>query len=223
MAVTYQTKEGNMEFLSKLGISSTLQDKLTAENIVVKLGVYDMTLTHTPTGACANVKMAVSANEVMKGFVPAPVLTAVRGAVVSLIEDLLKTIGGDGGNQLSVGGVMGGPRVPLNQATLLYQPVRGTDGTSRYFVVAIHDRFKVAARIINETVSVRVEGNFQEGDDANFDNVGLGQKTSGHWSGHYQLGPHVSAARLLGSILVGMEVKFNTQMPEVSNLEGMGL
>ena len=48
--------------------------------------------------------------------------------------------------------------VPLTNATALYQPVKGTSGGSRYYVVGVSEGIKVAARWKATQLSVRVEG-----------------------------------------------------------------
>lgn len=51
-----------------------------------------------------------------------------------------------------------GTKVPLIDAKGLYAPVRGTDDSSRYFMVGVFKNFRVAVRVKQSAMSVRVEG-----------------------------------------------------------------
>ena len=50
------------------------------------------------------------------------------------------------------------PLTKLRDATLLYQPVSGTSGGSRYFMVAANQDLRIGARLHGGTLSVRIEG-----------------------------------------------------------------
>lgn len=76
--------------------------------------------------------------------------------------------------------------VKLAKATALHQPVRGSSADSRYFVVAMDDNVKVAARLKASgesgpmAVSIRVEGAGLDDVDANL--KALGFKRSGEYA-----------------------------------------
>ena len=50
------------------------------------------------------------------------------------------------------------PLTKLRDATQLYQPVSGTSGGSRYFMVAANQDLRIGARLHGGTLSVRIEG-----------------------------------------------------------------
>ncbi|MBS7812366.1 hypothetical protein [Roseococcus pinisoli] len=115
--------------------------------------------------------------------------------------------------------------VPLRQATRMYQPVSGTDGHSRYHVVALSPAVNVAARYHNGALSIRVEG------------PGLGELTSGlsangftpksgggkpYASIHMAVSDENLMHKSLGALLLGLGVPFKSPMPHAKRLVGVG-
>lgn len=111
--------------------------------------------------------------------------------------------------------------VKLRDATMMYQPVRGTSNSSRYYVVGANKDLRIAARLQGDALSVRAEGpgwgkykgalslaGFQKVEDANQ-----------YASLHLNVGPNaVMAAKTLGAVLMGLGVKLETPLPELSKL-----
>lgn len=111
--------------------------------------------------------------------------------------------------------------VKLRDATMMYQPVRGTSNSSRYYVIGANKDLRIAARLQGDALSVRVEGpgwgkykgaltlaGFQKVEDSNQ-----------YASLHLNVGQNaVLAAKTLGAILMGLGVKLETPLPELSKL-----
>jgi len=115
--------------------------------------------------------------------------------------------------------------VKLAVATQMYQPVQGTSGSSRYFVVAISDEVKVAARIKGVSVSIRLEGpalgkhTFSTALKA----VGItGGKDGQYASMHVEAPDPITAQKAIGSVLAALPVQWKTPMPSVGHLQGLG-
>ena len=102
---------------------------------------------------------------------------------------------------------------------MMYQPVRGTDGTSRYFVVAANKDLRVAARFINQQLSVRIEGPAWEKHAPSIAACGFDKvlKDKGYASLHLAVGPDtVLASKTLGAILLGLGIPMDTPLPSLS-------
>lgn len=126
-----------------------------------------------------------------------------------------------GAAMLSPEKVIKGEVVPLKEATFLYQPVKGTSNGSRYFVVAIGDGVKVAARMKGSSISIRVEGEgLTSKVKANFASVALEDKGE-YMSGHFETGNSTSL-RVVGAVLLGSGVDFKTPMPNLNYINGKG-
>jgi hypothetical protein len=112
--------------------------------------------------------------------------------------------------------------IPLYQAKTLYQAVGGTSSSSKYFVVAIGDGLKIAARIRSNRVSIRAEGDVKAHKNQ-LKAAGLAPADGGHWSMHveYDNDP-VMARRIVGSVLCSLDINAVTPLPKVQMLVNQG-
>lgn len=94
------------------------------------------------------------------------------------------------------------PVIPLLQALSLYQPVRGTSSDSRYFVVGIGEKVKIACRLMANTASIRVEGPglSDSAIQARLESSGFGMGAN-HASLHVKVTDPFQFAKVVGSIL----------------------
>jgi hypothetical protein len=115
--------------------------------------------------------------------------------------------------------------VKLITATHLYQPVRGTGATSRYFVVGISHDIKVAARLKGTSVSIRLEGLALKSmvfvKAIKVVGLSLG-KGDLYASMHVDAPDPVTAQKVVGSVLSSIPAKWETPMPSVQPLVGKG-
>ena len=108
------------------------------------------------------------------------------------------------------------PVVQLRDATALYQRVHGTSGGSIYRVVALNDKLKMAARIKGNAVSLRIEGVLDSACVKAFESQGISKKSDEYMSGHFSC-EKCTPQKLIGSILVGSGVEFNSPIPVISD------
>ena len=107
--------------------------------------------------------------------------------------------------------------LPLSECKLLYHPVKGTSSSSVYYVVALADDVKIAARYKNMTLSLRAEGNVGDHKSAlEHAGFGLSNLNKGYVSVHLQCSDKVLAAKTLGAVLVATDLDFLTKMPQLS-------
>jgi hypothetical protein len=109
------------------------------------------------------------------------------------------------------------PVVKLRDAQALYQRVHGTSGGSIYRVVALNDDVKVAARIQGNAVSMRVEGVINSKIEQAFAPLGIAKKSNEYMSGHFNC-EKCTPQKLIGSILAGAGLAFDTPMPQISKV-----
>lgn len=106
-------------------------------------------------------------------------------------------------------------KVKLRDAKQLYQPVSGSSGGSRYFVVAGGSGIAVAARYNNGQLSIRVEGeNFGEHAGA-LHKAGLPPKGDDYSSIHLSVNDDMIARKALGAILMAICVDLETPFPNL--------
>ncbi len=118
--------------------------------------------------------------------------------------------------------VMSGTPVRLKDANQIYQAVKGTDSTSRYFVVALSDDLKIAARLLGTKLSVRVEGDVQK-HATQLGQLGMMVNADkGYASVHMICDTENLLRRAIGSVLTGLDIEFTTGVPKVSLLSGKG-
>jgi hypothetical protein len=108
------------------------------------------------------------------------------------------------------------PVVKLRDAVALYQRVHGTSGGSIYRVVALNDKLKVAVRIKGVSVSIRIEGVLDSASVNAFSALGIIKHSDEYMSGHFNC-EKCTPQKLIGSVLVGSGVAFNSPMPVISN------
>lgn len=115
--------------------------------------------------------------------------------------------------------------IPLRTAKAMYQRVIGTSNQSVYVVVAIASKadVKVAAKVNNHALSVRVEGDGLSKANvvAKFTEQGLSLKKQTEFmymSGHYSCDEDAPPDKVLGAILMGSGVHFDTVIPLMSKV-----
>lgn len=114
--------------------------------------------------------------------------------------------------------------VKLRDATMMYQPVRGSSAHSRYFMVAANQDLRVAARYKGSSLSVRIEGPAWEKykhkiATCGFDNISL---EKGYASLHLAVPDDVLAGKTLGAVLLGLGVPLETPVPDLSVIKDAG-
>lgn len=106
--------------------------------------------------------------------------------------------------------------VKLRDATMMYQPVMGTSSGSRYFMVAANAKIRVAARLLGESLSVRIEGPEWKNYVQNIKSCGFDKVEKEYASIHLNVGYDlVMASKTLGAILLGLGIPFETPLPEL--------
>jgi hypothetical protein len=112
------------------------------------------------------------------------------------------------------------PVVKLRNATKMYQLVGGSEGTSRYVVVAMTDDLKIAARHRNSMLSMRVEGPGLTKHKARLTNAGFSKFGPDYASVHLATsGDKLLAAKALGAVLLGLQLNLSTPWPDVTQCE----
>ena len=112
------------------------------------------------------------------------------------------------------------PTVKLRDATMMYQPVAGTSGGSRYFLVAGNDDVRVAARYDGQKLSVRIEGPKWEKHAASIKACGFDVKDPAYTSLHLSVPEFVLAQKTLGAVLLGLGIPMDTPMPNLNVIKG---
>lgn len=114
--------------------------------------------------------------------------------------------------------------VPLRDAKAMYQRVMGTSGGSVYVVVALASELKLAARMVGDGLSVRAEGdalNYPE-TKVRLAQQGLVHKvapTFNYMSGHYTCNAEAPPQKVLGAILLGSGIAFDTPIPNINTFK----
>jgi hypothetical protein len=109
--------------------------------------------------------------------------------------------------------------VKLSAATKLYEPVRGSGSSSRYFVVGICEGLKLACRIRAGTVSIRVEGTGLEDEEirSHLKGVGFSNVTEKYGSFHVEAKSETLQAKTIGATLLSLSVDgWATALPDIS-------
>lgn len=98
------------------------------------------------------------------------------------------------------------PTVVLMHAGALFQPVHGSDPTSRYFLVAGYSELKLAARWVNGTMSFRVEGVALQAPAmrAIFTDMGFSKVAESGCSVHLAVNCDLVARQTLASVMAGV-------------------
>ena len=109
--------------------------------------------------------------------------------------------------------------VKLTDATQMYQPVYGTSGGSRYFVVAANKDLRIAARFQGGSLSVRIEGPGLDKNTGAIVQCGFDMHLPGknYASLHLSVGGDpVLANKTLGAVLLGLGLPLETPIPDTS-------
>lgn len=225
-----KTKSMASSFYKVLGISQgTLPDGLVTEvgvNTVtvgfqglVRTVMLPTTVTALLKGTASHNQVLASVQEVMQAIqevsgvesttnIPddEPAKTAVTPEPLEVCQPTIEEI-------------MSMKPVSLDTATLLYQPVSGTSSGSVYFVVGIAADLKMAARVSDTMISVRV---LCTSDPVikDLDSLGVSMK-KGYLSGHFNCN-NTTPRRMLGAILLSLPVEWETAMPKVDLIKGKG-
>lgn len=125
--------------------------------------------------------------------------------------------------------VMAGPKseeaVPLAKATQLYQAVKGTNDSSRYYCVAARPSLKIALRWQPPQVSIRIEGSALKEKAVQSYLEESGFKVSSH-KGYASL--HVSCdsdalvRKTVGGVILLLGHSWKTALPDLMELKGKG-
>jgi hypothetical protein len=117
--------------------------------------------------------------------------------------------------------ITGGNPVPLCDATQLYQPILGTSAGSKYFLIAIADNLKMAARVKGHSLSIRCEGDVHGKWKKALEDNGftLAEK---HASMHLDAPDMILVKRTIGAVFVGMGLQVTTQLPQIEVIANKG-
>ena len=116
--------------------------------------------------------------------------------------------------------------VPLLDAKAVYQPVKGTSSSSRYFAVGFTKQgISFAARYDDQTLSIRAEGDVgkfkTELVSAGF-NEGYIDSKGTYTSVHFHGLPVLMAQRTLAAVLAGTGFDFNNAFPKAEVFKDKG-
>jgi hypothetical protein len=115
--------------------------------------------------------------------------------------------------------------VTLRDATRLYQPVKSTSPGSRYYVVALRDDLKIAARAkASNDLSVRVEGSGLTMYSDRLTDMGFKIADDNYNKPYASIHMHPNdshmSSRALGSLLCGLGIEFLTPLPSFAMIAG---
>ena len=122
--------------------------------------------------------------------------------------------------------IMDAETVNLRDASQVFSPVKATDSTSRYFLMAAADSVKLGMRWLNGRLSVRVEGKallltwFQK----HLTEIGFTQVSKKYASFHVDLpkGDAVTARKTFGSIHASVWNDWRTRTPDILSIQNKG-
>lgn len=110
----------------------------------------------------------------------------------------------------------------LRDATDLYQPVKGTDEGSRYYVIALAPGFNVAARIKGkENFSMRLEGDLVKEFKQKLKHVGFDDNGT-HCSIHMTAETDDLVRKAIGAMLFSTGIVFDKTATALSSIWGKG-
>jgi hypothetical protein len=116
-----------------------------------------------------------------------------------------------------------GEKMQLCDATHLYQPVRGSSGSSRYFMVAGDDDLRVAARYSSTgSLSIRIEGPHWKKHVVRLNQIGFATNAQEYCSLHLTVTDEVLAAKCLGAVLLGLGLEYKTPLPKLALIKDKG-
>jgi hypothetical protein len=112
------------------------------------------------------------------------------------------------------------PLTKLRDATLMYQPVSGTSGGSRYFMVAANQDLQIGARWHGGTLSVRIEGSGWKKHVSGIKAVGFEKIEGDYASLHLNVGADALLAnKTFGAILLGLGIPIETPLPNLAKIK----
>jgi ribosomal protein L7/L12 len=116
------------------------------------------------------------------------------------------------------------PTVKLRDANRMYQPVKGTSGNSRYFMVAASKDVRVAVRYSGSALSIRIEGPNWQKWKANISSAGFDTISAekDYASVHLNVEDEMTANKSLGAVLMGIGAPFETMFPQLGVVKGKG-
>jgi hypothetical protein len=114
------------------------------------------------------------------------------------------------------------PAVHLISAVRMYQPVHGTSGGSRYFMIARNKDVAVAVRILGSKLSFRIEAHNFDSWAPKFQHIGLAISDSSHASIHLDVPDASMARRTIGALLLDLGVEFDTPTPVINKILNHG-
>jgi len=136
--------------------------------------------------------------------------------VLEMAEEIEKT-------KASVSEFQSGKPLKLEDANLMYQPVKGSSTKSIYHVVAMTTDLRIAARYQGGSLSIRAEGNLDKFKERLKEGgFSMGNIGKGYVSVHLTIADQLLAKRTLSAILAGMGVAFATPIPVLDTIIGKG-
>jgi hypothetical protein len=115
--------------------------------------------------------------------------------------------------------------VSLAKATQMYEPVKGSSGSSRYFLVGASQDLRIGCRYKGTSLSIRIEGVGQANYAAQKAKIAACGFTGVHdsyASMHLDVQDATTASKALGAILMGLGIKLETPYPDLSLLQNKG-
>lgn len=224
MAVKFKTKtSANDLILTSLGVGPDFLENLHKANVEITSSFTTLKLK-APNGAEMTIPLGTTVNNIVKGNLSLQIKQAVKGTVESSIKKFLLGMAYGGTNIPPVGkspnSIPTTTPIQLKDATIMYQPVKGTSTGSTYFVIAMNDQIRVATRILSHRVSIRVEGKITPDISKALSKVEIQTHPgSVYASGHFELTNGVDAGRVIGAVLLGSGIQFSTPMPSMKLLE----
>lgn len=207
---TYKVPQTSLEALKNLGVTLKIGD--TAIELLIPAG---LSKTHSFNTLVSNTVKNPQPEHIVQvnAFVSSYISLAQQSVVQSIpAEPKIKPVAA----KVTQSDVDKLPVVQLRDATALYQRVHGTSGGSIYRVVALNDKLKMAARIKGTAVSLRIEGVLDSSSVKAFEALGISKKSDEYMSGHFTC-EKCTPQKLIGSILVGSGVPFDSPIPVISD------
>ena len=115
--------------------------------------------------------------------------------------------------------------VKLRDATKMYQPVQGTSGGSRYFLVAADTDVRIACRYNGSGLSIRIEGPGWKKHQSVIQQNGWTtiSPDKDYASVHLEVGGDAMLAnKTMGAVLMGLGLPLETPFPNLAVIKGKG-
>lgn len=111
-------------------------------------------------------------------------------------------------------------KVQLSKATKLYQPVNGSDSTSRYFAVALCQHLKMGARWKSSKLSIRFEGDVPQFES---ELSAAGVTCHGNYASiHVGVGTITQARKAIGALMMAVNAPWGTPLPDLAKIQNKG-